>query len=136
MVGGAVIVKTRTVKGKVVLVNANGRTLYAFMKDQRRRVTCSGQCARYWPPLRQQGPHKATARGGAKAALIGSDKDPAGGRVVTYAHWPLYTYIADHSAGTASGEGLNLNGGRWYVISPGGKPIKSLGSGGGGSAWG
>jgi hypothetical protein len=76
--------------------------------------------------------HKATARGAAKASKIASDRNPGGGRVVTYAKWPLYTYVGDTSAGTASGENKDLNGGRWYVISPTGKVIKSLSSGGGG----
>src|SRR5579862_9456255 len=77
------IVKTRKVKGKVVLVNAAGHTLYVFMKDARKRVTCTGTCATYWPPLKQKGMHKATARPAAKQALIGSDKNPSGGRSVT-----------------------------------------------------
>ena len=126
------IVKTRKVKGKVVLVNAAGHTLYVFMKDQHRHVTCTGTCASFWPPLKQKGTRKATARGAAKARLIGSYKNPAGGRVVSYAKWPLYTYVGDNAAGTAAGEGKNLNGGKWYVISPTGKLIKSLSSTGGG----
>jgi predicted lipoprotein with Yx(FWY)xxD motif len=136
-----VIVKTRKVKGKVILVNSKGHTLYVFMHDKRKRVTCttSSGCASVWPPLKQKGMHKATARGAAKQALIGSDKNPGGGRVVTYSKWPLYTYSLDSGAGMANGEGKNLNGGRWYVISPSGKLIKSFGSGGGGgtttSSW-
>jgi predicted lipoprotein with Yx(FWY)xxD motif len=137
MQSAAVVVKTAKVKGKVALVNAAGHTLYMFEKDNRSRVTCTGSCAHYWPPVKQSGAHKATAAGSAKAALIGSDKDPAGGRVVTYSKWPLYTYVGDHGAGTANGEGLNLSGGRWYVLSPTGSPIKSLSSGsGGGGGWG
>ena len=69
--------------------------------------------------------------------MISSDKDPAGGRVVTYAKWPLYTYVGDSGAGTAKGEGLNNSGGRWYVMSPSGKIIKAKLSGGsGGGGWG
>jgi predicted lipoprotein with Yx(FWY)xxD motif len=129
-----VIVKTRKVKGKVVLVNAKGHTLYAFLKDRRKRVTCTkaNSCSSFWPPLKQSGMHKASARGAAKASLIGSDRNPDGGRSVTYSKWPLYTYTGDSGAGTASGEGKNLNGGLWYVISPSGRLIKSLSSGGGG----
>jgi predicted lipoprotein with Yx(FWY)xxD motif len=134
----AVIVNTRKINGKVVLVNAQGHTLYAFMHDRRQRVTCTGSCASFWPPLKQKGTRKATARGSAKASLIGSVKNPAGGRSVTYSKWPLYTYVGDTGAGTAKGEGKNLNGGRWYVLSPSGTVIKSLksSSGGGGGGWG
>jgi hypothetical protein len=56
--------------------------------------------------------------------MLKSDKDPAGGKVVTYNKWPLYTYVADSAAGQANGEGVNANGGRWYVISPAGKLVK------------
>lgn len=63
--------------------------------------------------------------GQAKASLLGSDPDPQGGRVVTYNHWPLYTYITDTSAGTAKGQALKLNGGLWYVLSPAGKVIRT-----------
>ena len=54
-----------------------------------------------------------------------SDRNPAGGRVVTYNKWPLYTYIGDTAPGQAKGQALNLNGGLWYVLSPSGKVIKA-----------
>ena len=63
--------------------------------------------------------------------------------MVTYAKWPLYTYVGDKSAGKATGEGLNLSGGKWYVISPKGTVIKHKQSSsggtttsGGGGGWG
>jgi predicted lipoprotein with Yx(FWY)xxD motif len=132
----SVVVKTRKVKGKVILVNAAGHTLYVFARDKQKRVTCTGQCASFWPPLKQKGTHKARAGGAAKSSLIGSDKNPSGGRVVTYSKWPLYTYTGDSGAGSANGEGQNLNGGRWYVMSPSGKVLKSLSATGGGGGWG
>src|SRR5215471_16411945 len=49
----SVAVKTRKIKGLgVVLVNTKGRTLYVFMKDAHRHVTCTGTCPGIWPPLR------------------------------------------------------------------------------------
>jgi predicted lipoprotein with Yx(FWY)xxD motif len=118
-------VKTRNIKGLgVVLVNSKGRTLYVFMKDQHRHVTCTGSCADYWPPLKWKGSGKPTAGGKAKSKFLGLDRDPAGGKVVTYNKWPLYTYLSDSAPGQASGEGLNLSGGKWYVISPSGKLVK------------
>lgn len=130
---GTVVVNTRKIKGYgTVLVNAKGHTLYVFARDKHARVTCTGSCTSFWPPLKQSGTHKATARGSAKASLIASDKNPAGGRVVTYSKWPLYTYSGDGGAGQTNGEAKNLNGGRWYMIAPTGKVIKSKTSGGGG----
>jgi predicted lipoprotein with Yx(FWY)xxD motif len=138
-----VAVKTRKVSGLgVVLVNPAGRTLYVFMKDQRSRVTCTGSCAGFWPPLKWKSKSKPTAGGTAKTALLSTDKNPSGGRVVTYSKWPLYTYSGDSGAGQANGEAQNLNGGKWYVISPKGVLIKHRSSGGGsttttgGGGWG
>jgi predicted lipoprotein with Yx(FWY)xxD motif len=109
----------------MVLVNAKGRTLYMFVPDKRKKVTCVGTCAKVWPPVKLPKGAKAVAAGKAKASLLGSDRDPAGGRVVTYNKWPLYTYVADTAPGQAKGQALNLNGGLWYVLSPSGKVIRT-----------
>jgi len=109
----------------VVLVNAKGRTLYMFVPDKRSKVTCVKTCAAVWPPVKLASGTKAAAAGQAKASLLGSDRNPSGGRVVTYNGWPLYTYVADTAAGQAKGQALNLNGGLWYVLSPAGKLIKT-----------
>ncbi len=118
-------VSTRNVQGLgQVLVDARGRTLYMFVPDKRRKVTCTGACAVSWPPLKLPKGAKLAASGKAKRKLLGSDRDPAGGRVVTYAGWPLYTYVADTKAGATFGQATNLNGGLWYVLSPAGKVIR------------
>jgi predicted lipoprotein with Yx(FWY)xxD motif len=117
-------ISTRTVpKLGSVLVNARGRTLYMFVPDKRRKVTCVGTCAAVWPPVKLPPGAKEIASRGAKASLLGSDRDPAGGRVATYNKWPLYTYVADSAPGQAKGQALNLNGGYWYVLSPSGRVI-------------
>lgn len=108
-----------------VLVNGQGRTLYMFVPDKRKKVTCVRSCAAVWPPVKLSKGQKALASGQAKSSLLGSDPNPAGGRVVTYAGWPLYTYVADTSPGTAKGQALNLNGGLWYVLAPSGKLIRT-----------
>ena len=106
-----------------VLVNSKGRTLYMFVPDKRKKVTCVGSCAVAWPPVKLPKGAKAVAAGKAKAGLLGSYRDPAGGRVVTYNKWPLYTYVVDRKPGQATGQAVDLNGGLWYVLSPGGKVI-------------
>lgn len=105
------------------LVNAKGRTLYVFVPDKDKKVTCTGSCAAVWPPAFLPQGQKAVAAAQVKRSLLGSDPDPAGGRVITYAGWPLYTYVSDAAAGQAAGQAVNLNGGLWYVISPDGKLI-------------
>ena len=122
---GAVRVSTRKLAGLgSVLVNSHGRTLYMFVPDKRTKVTCVRACAAIWPPLKLAKGQKPAASGQARQKLLGSDRDPAGGRVVTYARWPLYTYVADTRPGVANGQALNLNGGLWYVLSPTGKVIR------------
>jgi predicted lipoprotein with Yx(FWY)xxD motif len=106
-----------------VLVDAQGKTLYIFAPDKAKAVTCTASCAGVWPPVTLSG-SKAAVAGAVKASLLGSDPNPSGGRVLTYAGWPLYTYTGDGGPGTANGWTVDLNGGYWYVISPAGQVIK------------
>jgi predicted lipoprotein with Yx(FWY)xxD motif len=120
----AVVISTRTVpRLGTVLVDSKGRTLYMFVPDKRKKVTCVKTCAAVWPPVRLPTGAKPVAKAKAKSSLLGSDRDPAGGRVVTYNRWPLYTYVADRAQGQARGQALNLNGGLWYVLTPAGKVV-------------
>jgi predicted lipoprotein with Yx(FWY)xxD motif len=120
----SVTVTTRRIKKLgVVLVNGRGLTLYMFKPDRQKRVTCKRACAVEWPPLKLKKGQKPTAGGAAKQKLLSSDRNPSGGRVVTYNRWPLYTYLGDQKPGQANGQALNLNGGLWYVLSPRGKVI-------------
>ena len=117
-------ISVRTVPGLgPVLVNGQGRTLYVFTPDKHAKVTCVGSCAALWPPVKLSSGQKAVAVGAVKSSSLGSDPDPEGGSVVTYAGWPLYTYAADSGPGSANGQTLNTNGGSWYVLSPAGTVI-------------
>jgi len=121
---GATTVTTGTVAGLgPVLENGQGMVLYIYTPDGTGGVTCTGGCASTWPPLMTSA-QAATATGAAKASLLGSTANPAGGTVVTYAGRPLYTYVGDTSAGTATGQG---SGGIWFVVSPSGTVVKSAG---------
>ena len=53
------------------------------------------------------------AGAGVRAALSGSDPDPAGGRVVTRHGWPLYSCAGDTRSGEADGQALGMDGGLW-----------------------
>lgn len=120
----AVRISTRNVpKLGTILVNSKGMTLYMFVPDKRKNVTCKATCAVIWPPVKLPRGAKAVASGAVKARLLSSDPNPAGGRVVTYNGWPLYTYVADRAPGQAKGQALNLNGGLWYVLAPSGQVI-------------
>jgi predicted lipoprotein with Yx(FWY)xxD motif len=117
-------VSTRTISGLgPVLVNAKGLTLYIFEPDKHAKVTCLATCAQLWPPDKLSGAAKATGSGEVEASLLGSASDPEGGSVITYDGWPLYAYVSDAEPGQVNGQGLETNGGLWYVIAPSGKVI-------------
>jgi predicted lipoprotein with Yx(FWY)xxD motif len=120
----------RTKLGKV-LATGSGRTLYLFMKDKNGHSACYGSCAKYWPPLMKKGALRAGA--GVKSKLLGTTKRKNGKLQVTYKSHPLYLYISDTGAGQVSGQGLNLSGGKWYVVSAAGKAIKAAAPAGGGT---
>ncbi len=119
-------VASATVSGLgTVLVDSKGHTLYIFEPDNKTKVTCVSSCAVVWPPLKLAAAGTTAQAGGeVKASMLSSAPDPEGGSVVTYAGWPLYAYAGDSSAGTTSGQGLNTNGGLWYVISAAGQVIR------------
>ena len=124
--GKTLKVGTRTIPGLgKILVSSSGRTLYMFVPDKRRKVTCvSKACVLAWPPLFLPAGARPVAKGSAKQTLLSSDKDPAGGRVVTYNRWPLYLFKGDTKNGQAYGQDINMTGGYWYVISYTGALIK------------
>jgi predicted lipoprotein with Yx(FWY)xxD motif len=103
------------------LVDGNGRSLYLFEKDRGGRSSCYGGCASLWPPL-LSAPH--VVRGaGVSAAKLGTVARRGGGRQVTYAGHPLYSYAGDTRRGQIKGEGLRSFGAPWDIVAPSGKGI-------------
>jgi predicted lipoprotein with Yx(FWY)xxD motif len=120
--GGAATVKTRHGQLGTFLVGPSSRTLYLFEKDKTKKSTCSGDCAKAWPPLLTTGKPKAS--GSAKASLLGTTKRSDGTTQVTYKGHPLYYFIQDKKAGQTKGQGIDGFGAEWYVLSPSGKKIE------------
>ena len=105
-----------------VLVNADGFTLYYLKTDAHREVTCTGDCAKNWPPdLVTAVPDAAGLSG-----QLGTITNPAGGMQLTYDGWPLYTYVGDSAPGQANGEGV---GGVWFAMTPAGPGAGDSGGG-------
>jgi predicted lipoprotein with Yx(FWY)xxD motif len=115
-------VSLRSTKLGKVLVNSSGRTLYLFMKDKGGRSSCSGQCAKYWPPLISAA--SPTAGAGINAALLGRVRRGDGKMQVTYNKHPLYLFFKDKSAGQVTGENLDFFGGEWYVVNAKGVKVE------------
>ena len=99
----------------MVLVNSRGHTLYLFAKDKNGTSACSGNCARFWPPLLSSG--QPTAGSGVKRSLLGKTRRSDGRMQVTYNRHPLYTFALDKRAGQTTGQGNLAFGARWYAVS-------------------
>jgi predicted lipoprotein with Yx(FWY)xxD motif len=108
-----------------ILVDARGRTLYLFEKDQAGRSSCSGLCATYWPPAIARG--KTTAGTGLRRSLLSTTRRDDGSRQFTYAGHPLYRFSGDQAPGQATGQGMNVFGAEWYVLSAAGHKVEEGG---------
>src|SRR5262249_13104476 len=71
----------------------------------------------FWPPVK--GPVTA-ASGASLPGTFGTITRADGTVQATYMGHPLYTYVADSSAGMVSGNGKNLSGGFWWAMTPSG----------------
>jgi len=101
-----------------VLVDSQGFTLYDFHKDKGGKSACYGACAGTWPPLTTSGAPSATS--GAEKSKLGTTKRSDGTVQVTYAGWPLYTYVADTKPGDTKGHDFSEFGAQWYALQPSG----------------
>lgn len=101
-----------------ILVDSDGMTLYMFDSDTQGAgaSTCSGECARNWPPLTTDG--TPTAGDGVSAALSTFEREN-GDTQVAVAGWPLYYFAGDEAPGDANGQGLNDV---WWVLAADGTP--------------
>ena len=102
-----------------VLVDSKGLTLYYFEKDKGGKSACYGACAGAWPPLTTSG--AAHGMSGVDAAKLGTTKRSDGAVQVTYAGWPLYTYVADTKPGEDNGTDVKAFGAPWYPLHPNGE---------------
>jgi predicted lipoprotein with Yx(FWY)xxD motif len=99
-----------------VLVDSEGMTLYYFQKDQKGsgKSKCEGACAEAWPPLITEGEPEAMS--GVKAAMLGTIERSDGTTQVTYAGWPLYTFVDDKKPGEDNGTDSKAFGAAWYPL--------------------
>ncbi|HEV7564170.1 MAG TPA: hypothetical protein VGO24_11790 [Solirubrobacterales bacterium] len=120
--GEAVVVAVGSAAGVgQVLVDPKGMTLYYFQKDQKGsgKSKCEGACASAWPPLTTSA--AAEGMGGVKASMLGTIERPDGTTQVTYAGWPLYTFVEDKKPGEDNGTDSKAFGASWYPLHPNGQ---------------
>ena len=123
---GTANVSTASTGAGKILVDAQGRTMYAFAADSKGKSNCNGSCLTYWPavPARAKTP-KASA---GVTATFGVLHRQDGTAQLTVDGYPMYTYVGDTKPGATTGQGKNLSGGLWWVVSPSGKWITKAGS--------
>ena len=118
--GGGPAVRTGHTEYGDVLVDSNGMTLYVFDADSPGKSNCTGSCLQYWPVAKASGTVSHSSDVTADLSTI-TRKD--GTTQLTVDGWPAYTYAADSGPGKATGQGTNLSGGLWWVVSPSGSKI-------------
>jgi predicted lipoprotein with Yx(FWY)xxD motif len=119
---GAALTTASTSLG-TILVDGQGKTVYRFAADTKGHSNCDAACLQYWPALTST-VDLPTAASSVTAAL-GSITRSDGTKQVTVNGWPLYTYAGDNAPGATSGQGSNLSGGLWWVVSSDGGNVMS-----------
>jgi predicted lipoprotein with Yx(FWY)xxD motif len=110
----------------MVLLTASGRPAYLLTGDSMSHPTCtSATCLKAWPPVTTTSATPALGKG-IKGKLTvwkhGHFK-----QLVLNGH-PLYTFVEDKGASTASGQGLKSDGGVWETLTTNGAGLSSTAS--------
>jgi predicted lipoprotein with Yx(FWY)xxD motif len=101
-----------------VLTTSSGRTLYRFASDPKGMSTCTGECAKVWPPLLlPKGDHLKGPHGLRGLSTI----HVANGRLqVALDGVALYRFTGDSKSGQAKGQGVE---GAWFAVLKSGIPV-------------
>jgi predicted lipoprotein with Yx(FWY)xxD motif len=119
---GTVFVSLGSAKGLgEVLVNSEGRTLYAYSAEKDGEVVCVASCADAWSPLIDESGEPQPSNG-TGAARLGTVQRPDGTTQVTYAGHPLYSFSGDKLPGEANGNGKTAFDGTWTALKGNGEP--------------
>ncbi len=116
--GNTITVSTATVPHiGTVLTTGSGLTLYRFTEDPAGGSTCTGACAKIWPPLlASKGSHIKGPKGVKGLGLI---KVGNGHWQVAFHDVALYRFEGDKKKGQAKGQAI---AGTWYAVLKSGIP--------------
>jgi predicted lipoprotein with Yx(FWY)xxD motif len=104
----------------MIIVDAQGRTVYDFAADKTSASTYTGACAANWPPVPAPATLPASLPG--VTGKLGTTAGAGGARQLTIAGHPVYTFVGDSAPGQTNGQGKVAFGGVWTVVSPAGAP--------------
>jgi predicted lipoprotein with Yx(FWY)xxD motif len=99
-----------------ILVTPKGMTLYVFAADPKGKSTCSGQCAKFWPPQKVAAGVTPRAKIKGTPGTFGVISRDDGTRQLTYDGAPVYTFLEDKKPGDMNGQGVVAAGGYWWVV--------------------
>jgi predicted lipoprotein with Yx(FWY)xxD motif len=103
--------------GEQVVVNAQGRTLYALSPETTHHLLCkSGECLKFWPPLTVASSKTKLKAGPGVQGHLGILRRHGGLLQVTLRGLPLYRFSKDHAKGETNGEGIESFGGKWHAV--------------------
>lgn len=120
---GATVIAAAKASGATILTDGTGRAVYLWVADTGDASTCSGACASTWPPVTASG--AVTASGSVTASDLGTITRSDGTKQVTYDKHPLYYFEGDSGPGTATGQGSDSFGAKWWLIDPSGSEVTS-----------
>lgn len=110
---GAIIINTKkaTLNGQsvTILTTFNGMALYQSNADPVPNSSCTGACAKTWPPLLSNGSVASTSSVNGTLTV----QTTANGKQVTFNGHPLYMYSGDTASGQINGQGA-ANG--WNAV--------------------
>jgi predicted lipoprotein with Yx(FWY)xxD motif len=105
-----------------ILATGGGNTLYDFVPDTPTHSACLNDgCIFQWPPLIRSGPVRVGK--GIDPSLVGTLRRPDGSTQLSYGGHPLYTYNLDVTPGMVTGQGVDQDGGPWYVLNAKGQQV-------------
>lgn len=117
-----VMISTKHAKlGTIIAAGPKHLTVYLFEADKGSASSCSGPCAKAWPPVTTDGEPKVA--GSASAVDVRTITRTDGTKQVTYKGHPLYYFVKDGDAGDAYGQGVKGFGASWYVLAPSGHKV-------------
>jgi predicted lipoprotein with Yx(FWY)xxD motif len=109
--GTSVAVKSASSPLGQILVDPDGRTLYAFTNDTAAKSTCTGTCAEAWPPAVVA--PTWTVAPGLDAGVFATITRDDGTLQLTAGKYPLYYFAGDARPGDVNGQG---SGDVWFAV--------------------
>ncbi len=98
-----------------ILTLKNGDTIYRLTADSKNKSTCSGACAKVWPPVLLATGQKSPIGQGVSG--LGTIARAGGARQVTFKGIPLYLYVGDQKPGQVTGN-IKDTWGQWWDVNP------------------